>query len=133
MIATGEAMDVRDWGPACLSGRREPEHDPLAEEFAGPWCDPGDSEPIPGRCGVAPLRPEEEARLRAAYGSREPFWDKDWDTLALLSAIDAARRERDALRAAVRVCERAMLGDEGPDLSAAWAALHALLPPEAAP
>lgn len=35
-----------------------------------------------------------------------------------------------ALRAAVRVCERAMRGDEGPDLSEAWTALHALLPPE---
>ena len=100
-------MTCHDWAPACLSGRREPEHDPLAEEFVGPWCDVGDDGgPVPGRCSVAPLRPEEEAHLRAAYGSRAPYWNKDWDTLGLLSTIDAARRERDQARASLAAMHR---------------------------
>lgn len=74
--------------------------------------------------------------LLAAEAERDRLASLYADTRALAQQAqadrDEARASLDALRAAVRTCERAMLGDEGPDLPAAWSALHALLPPEAA-
>lgn len=51
-------------------------------------------------CLAAPLRPDEEAELRKVYTWRPPYWVRDWNNLALLSTLDAARRERDAARVA---------------------------------
>lgn len=60
-------------------------------------CEPGEC----GICSVEPLTAEEEARLRGAFTSRAPYWNRDWNKLALLATIDTARRERDAARAEV--------------------------------
>lgn len=60
-------------------------------------CEPGEC----GICSVEPMTAEEEARLRGAFTARAPYWNRDWDNLALLATIDAARRERDAARAEV--------------------------------
>lgn len=51
-------------------------------------------------CAAELMTPDEEAEFRASCQSREPYWNRDWTVLRLLSLLDAARRERDIWRAA---------------------------------
>jgi hypothetical protein len=115
----------------------------VCEEFFGPQPCEGEGGAF-SPCSYPPLRPEDEAHLRANATARPAYWNRDVDRLELLATLDAARRERDELRRLVRtfkVAEDAYFEAEGNvailgadnAMCAAKADLFAALPAEEAP
>lgn len=114
----------------------------VCEESFGPQPCEGEGGAF-SPCSYPPLRPEDEAYLRANATARPAYWNRDVTRLEMFATIDAARRERDDLRRLVRafkVAEDAYFEAEGnvailgadKAMCAAKADLFAALPAEGA-
>lgn len=129
-------LSENDWWPrwSCAS-HAAPDLDwrhafpAVCEEFFGPQPCEGEGGAF-SPCSYPPLRPEDEAHLRANATARPAYWNRDVDRLELLATLDAARRERDELRAAVRDY---LDKPDGWERQPAYLRLVALLPAEEAP